>query len=115
MLLTNQLTQFYPDLLQPDVTSAIAIVHSRFSTNTFPSWDRAHPYRYLIHNGEVNTLHGNVNWMRARRKILESDLWGEDIAQSPPGHRSDGQRLGDARQCAGTALTTPAAHSRTRS
>ena len=70
MLLTTQLTKFYPDLLEPDVKSAIAIVHSRFSTNTFPSWERAHPYRYMIHNGEINTLRGNVNWMTARESQL---------------------------------------------
>ncbi len=84
MLLTDQLTKFFPDLLEHDVKSAIAIVHSRFSTNTFPSWERAHPYRYMIHNGEINTLRGNVNWMTARESILASDLWGDDIRKIIP-------------------------------
>ena len=84
MLLTGQLTQFYPDLLEPDIMSAIAIVHSRFSTNTFPSWERAHPYRYMIHNGEINTLRGNVNWMTARESQLQSELWGDDIEKVLP-------------------------------
>ena len=66
MLRCAQVAEFYADLREPDVESAIGIVHSRFSTNTFPSWERAHPYRYLIHNGEINTLRGNVNWMMAR-------------------------------------------------
>ncbi|MFN2201702.1 MAG: glutamate synthase large subunit [Caldilineaceae bacterium] len=84
MLLTDQLTKFYADLHDPDVKSAIAIVHSRFSTNTFPSWERAHPYRYMIHNGEINTLRGNVNWMTARESQLKSDLWGDDLAKVLP-------------------------------
>jgi glutamate synthase (ferredoxin) len=66
MLLAEQLPCYYPDLSDPDLESAIALVHSRFSTNTFPSWERAHPYRYVIHNGEINTLRGNVNWMHSR-------------------------------------------------
>ena len=67
MLTPRQVITFYPDLSDPSVESAIAVVHSRFSTNTFPSWGRAHPYRYLIHNGEINTLRGNENWMHARQ------------------------------------------------
>ncbi|MBU6402039.1 MAG: glutamate synthase subunit alpha, partial [Verrucomicrobia bacterium] len=65
MLLTAQLSEYYPDLLNPALESALGLVHSRFSTNTFPSWNRAHPYRYLAHNGEINTLRGNINWMHA--------------------------------------------------
>ena len=84
MLLTEQLTQYYPDLLDPDMETALAMVHSRFSTNTFPSWDRAHPYRYLAHNGEINTLRGNINWMQAREPLFESELFGEDAAKIPP-------------------------------
>ena len=84
MLLTRQLTKFFPDIEDPDVKSAIAVVHSRFSTNTFPSWERAHPYRYMIHNGEINTLRGNVNWMTARESQLQSELWGDDIAKVLP-------------------------------
>ncbi len=71
MLLAEQVDAYFPDLDDPDVESAIAVVHSRFSTNTFPSWERAHPYRYIIHNGEINTLRGNVNWMYARQSVLQ--------------------------------------------
>jgi len=84
MLLTEQLTAYYPDLLHPDMETALALVHSRFSTNTFPSWDRAHPYRYLAHNGEINTLRGNVNWMTAREARFESAIFGEDMQNIPP-------------------------------
>ena len=83
--------------------TALALVHSRFSTNTFPSWDRAHPYRYLAHNGEINTLRGNINWMQAREALFESELFGEDIAEDPADHQSERQRLGDVRQHAGAA------------
>src|SRR5262249_23675364 len=72
MLNPNQLTTFYPDLLDPALETSLAMVHSRFSTNTFPSWSRAHPYRYLAHNGEINTLRGNINWMHARQSLFES-------------------------------------------
>src|SRR5690606_38400721 len=75
LLTPEQLPRFYKDLTDEDYTSALALVHSRFSTNTFPSWERAHPYRYLIHNGEINTIKGNVNWMRAREAALESGLF----------------------------------------
>ena len=72
MLNSDQLAVFYPELRDLDVESALAMVHSRFSTNTFPSWARAHPYRYLCHNGEINTLRGNVNWMKARESMFAS-------------------------------------------
>ena len=84
MLLTEQLCRYYPDLRDPAVETALAVVHSRFSTNTFPSWDRAHPYRYLAHNGEINTLRGNFNWMKAREALFESDLFGEDTPKILP-------------------------------
>jgi glutamate synthase (NADPH/NADH) large chain len=84
MLLTMQLDQYFPDLRDPRLETAIALVHSRFSTNTFPSWDRAHPYRYIAHNGEINTLRGNINWMRAREAQLESSLFGDDISKIAP-------------------------------
>ncbi len=79
MLTTWQLDLFFPDLQNGLMESAIALVHSRFSTNTFPSWDRAHPYRYVIHNGEINTLRGNINWMYSRQAVLESEFYGDDI------------------------------------
>ena len=84
MLRCAQVSEFYADLNEDDVESAIAVVHSRFSTNTFPSWERAHPYRYLIHNGEINTLRGNVNWMTARESLLSSPLWGDDLQKVLP-------------------------------
>jgi glutamate synthase (ferredoxin) len=84
MLRCAQVQEFYADLSEEDVESAIAVVHSRFSTNTFPSWERAHPYRYLIHNGEINTLRGNVNWMTARESLLSSPLWGDDLQKVLP-------------------------------
>ena len=78
MLNAPQLRQFYPDLQDTGVVSALGMVHSRFSTNTFPSWSRAHPYRYISHNGEINTLRGNINWMHARQSMMKSELFGED-------------------------------------
>lgn len=84
MLTPGQVPLFYPELLDPLMESAIALVHSRFSTNTFPSWDRAHPYRYLVHNGEINTLRGNVNWMKARESLLASDKFGDDLKRLLP-------------------------------
>ena len=84
MLTEDQVGQFYQDLKDPDVTTAIAMVHSRFSTNTFPSWERAHPNRYVIHNGEINTLRGNVNWMYARQSLLQSDLFGNELEKTFP-------------------------------
>jgi glutamate synthase (ferredoxin) len=84
MLTTGQLTTFYPDLCDNAVESALALVHSRFSTNTFPSWARAHPYRYVAHNGEINTLRGNINWMHARESKFQSALFGEDIHKILP-------------------------------
>ena len=79
MLNAGQLREFYPDLSDPEMASAIAMVHSRFSTNTFPSWSRAHPYRFISHNGEINTLRGNINWMHARQSQMASKLFGEDL------------------------------------
>ena len=84
MLTTTQLEPFYPDLADPRVASAVALVHSRFSTNTFPSWPLAHPYRYLAHNGEINTVMGNRNWMRAREALLKSDLIPGDLKRLYP-------------------------------
>jgi glutamate synthase (NADPH) large chain len=84
MLTPGQLMAFYPDLADPDYTSHLAMVHSRFSTNTFPSWDRAQPNRFMSHNGEINTLRGNVNWMRAREGIARSELFGDRIADLFP-------------------------------
>ncbi len=79
MLTTPQLGMFYPDLADERMTSALALVHSRFSTNTFPSWPLAHPYRFIAHNGEINTLQGNRNWMRAREALLSSALLPGDL------------------------------------
>jgi glutamate synthase (ferredoxin) len=90
MLLTTQLREYYPDLSHPLMQSAMALVHSRFSTNTFPSWNRAHPYRYMAHNGEINTLRGNINWMHAREALFESDAFGSDIKKILPIICTDG-------------------------
>ncbi len=84
MLLTEQVGQYFKDLTDPDMESGLALVHSRFSTNTFPSWDRSHPYRYIAHNGEINTLRGNINWMHAREALCHSPLFGEDFQQTLP-------------------------------
>ena len=84
MLLTLQLKDYFPDLTDPSMESALALVHSRFSTNTFPSWNRAHPYRFLAHNGEINTLRGNINWMHAREALFISDAFGDDIKKILP-------------------------------
>ncbi len=90
MLTARQVATFYPDLVDPLVESSIAVVHSRFSTNTFPSWGRAHPFRYLIHNGEINTLRGNENWMHARQSMLASELFGDDLKKIYPIIQEDG-------------------------
>jgi glutamate synthase domain-containing protein 2/glutamate synthase domain-containing protein 1/glutamate synthase domain-containing protein 3 len=84
MLISRQLAGFYPDLRDPRAKSAMALVHSRFSTNTFPSWELAHPYRVICHNGEINTVMGNVSWMRARESELQSELFGEDLHKILP-------------------------------
>jgi glutamate synthase (NADPH/NADH) large chain len=84
MLTSFQLRAFYPELSDPRTESGLALVHSRFSTNTFPSWPLAHPYRYMAHNGEINTLAGNRNWMRAREALLETDLIGGDLSRAYP-------------------------------
>ena len=84
MLMPAQVEQFYPDLVHPAMETALALVHSRFSTNTFPSWQRSHPYRYVAHNGEINTLRGNINWMHARQSMFESNLFGDDIEKILP-------------------------------
>ena len=84
LLMAHQIAGFYPDLADPLVISAFALVHSRFSTNTLGHWKLAHPYRYLAHNGEINTLRGNLNWMHAREAQFESPLFGEDMAKIPP-------------------------------
>ena len=79
MLLAGQLSEYYPDLLNHRMESAFALVHQRFSTNTFPAWGLAHPYRLIAHNGEINTLRGNINWMAARRSTMSSSLLGDDL------------------------------------
>jgi glutamate synthase domain-containing protein 2/glutamate synthase domain-containing protein 1/glutamate synthase domain-containing protein 3 len=84
LLMAHQIQAFYQDLTDPLMQSCLALVHSRFSTNTFPSWKLAHPYRYLAHNGEINTLRGNRNWMRARAQSLSSDLFGDDLKKLSP-------------------------------
>jgi len=90
MLTAQQLGPMFPDLLDERFESALALVHQRFSTNTFPSWPLAHPYRMIAHNGEINTLRGNINWMRAREGLLQSDLLGDDLKKLLPVIREGG-------------------------
>ncbi len=90
MLTGNQIETMFPDLVDPAVESALALVHQRFSTNTFPSWPLAHPFRYIAHNGEINTLRGNINWMRAREALCESPVFGEDLKKILPIVYEDG-------------------------
>ena len=90
LLQAPQIENFYRELSDPDVVSALCLVHQRFSTNTFPSWQRAHPYRYIAHNGEINTLRGNVNWMHARQSLLKSPLFGDDLQKLFPVITPDG-------------------------
>jgi glutamate synthase domain-containing protein 2/glutamate synthase domain-containing protein 1/glutamate synthase domain-containing protein 3 len=94
MLTPAQLRTFYPDLSDPYFISAIAMVHSRFSTNTFPSWDRAHPYRYVAHNGEINTLRGNINWVYAEQSRYQTALFGNDMPKIIPVINPDGSDSG---------------------
>ena len=84
MFLADQLGTYYPDLSEPDFESALALVHQRFSTNTFPTWSLAHPYRMIAHNGEINTLRGNNNWMAARQASVSSKAYGDDISKLWP-------------------------------
>src|SRR5262249_3675754 len=90
MFTAVQLAEYFVDLSDPDLESALALVHQRFSTNTFPNWARAHPYRFLAHNGEINTLRGNINWMHARQSLFASDLFGDDIKKTLPVIDQDG-------------------------
>jgi glutamate synthase (ferredoxin) len=90
MLMSEQVEKYYADLREPTVVTAMALVHSRFSTNTFPSWDRAHPNRYIAHNGEINTLRGNVNWIKAAQANFKSETLGGDIKKVVPVINTDG-------------------------
>ena len=90
MLTPDQVERYYPDLTDSSFASALCLVHSRFSTNTFPTWERAHPYRYVAHNGEINTLRGNINWMHARQSQFASDLFGNDLKKLMPIVNEDG-------------------------
>ena len=94
MLTPEQVGLYFLDLGDGDLESALALVHSRFSTNTFPSWERAHPYRYVAHNGEINTLRGNINWMYARQSMFESELFGADLERAKPLINKEGSDSG---------------------
>ncbi len=102
LLLAPQVGGFYEDLRNPLTISALALVHQRFSTNTFPSWRLAHPYRFLCHNGEINTVRGNVNWMHARRQAMTSELLGPDLDKMVAADRAQPIRHRLHRQCART-------------
>ena len=84
MFVAPQFERFYPDLSDPDFESALAVIHQRYSTSTFPSWPLAQPFRYIAHNGEINTLRGNINKMNAREKTMPSPLFGEEIGKVKP-------------------------------
>jgi glutamate synthase domain-containing protein 1 len=84
LMLADQIEPFLPDLADPDLQSGMALVHQRYSTNTFPTWDLAQPFRFLCHNGEINTLRGNVNWLTARQALFQSDLFGDDMRKLFP-------------------------------
>jgi glutamate synthase (ferredoxin) len=90
MLTADQIESLFLDLADPDVESALALVHQRFSTNTFPSWPLAHPYRFVAHNGEINTLRGNINWMKAREALCRSSVLGDDLKKIVPIIREGG-------------------------
>jgi glutamate synthase (ferredoxin) len=90
MLIADQIETMFPDLADVELESSLALVHQRFSTNTFPSWPLAHPYRYVAHNGEINTLRGNINWMRAREALFQSDVFGDDLQKLLPIIREGG-------------------------
>lgn len=90
MLTPDQVSEFYLDLKDADMKTAIALVHSRFSTNTFPSWERAHPNRFIVHNGEINTIRGNVNWEKAREAMFSSEYFGDDLNKVFPVINEDG-------------------------
>lgn len=94
MLNSDQLPLYYPDIVDPEMVTGLAMVHSRFSTNTFPNWARAHPYRYICHNGEINTLRGNINWMHARQSMFQSKLFGPDLPKVLPVIDQDGSDSG---------------------
>jgi glutamate synthase domain-containing protein 2/glutamate synthase domain-containing protein 1/glutamate synthase domain-containing protein 3 len=90
LLLADQVDRYYPDLSDPRLTSALALVHQRYSTNTFPTWDLAHPFRYIAHNGEINTVRGNINWMHARESMLAHPVFGPDLEKIKPVIREGG-------------------------
>ncbi|MEZ6055252.1 MAG: glutamate synthase large subunit [Planctomycetaceae bacterium] len=95
MLTPAQMLPYFPDLADPDFESHLAMVHSRFSTNTFPSWDRAQPLRFMAHNGEINTVCGNANWMSARQGAMSSELWGDDLKKLMPVVEDEGSDSGN--------------------
>ena len=110
----EQVEKYFPDLRDPAMITALALVHSRFSTNTFPSWDRAHPYRYIAHNGEINTLRGNINWMHAAQAKFHSELFGDDIKKVMPVINHRRQRFGACSTTASNCSSWPGANCRTR-
>ena len=91
LMMPGRISGFFTDLKDPLVESSICLVHSRYSTNTFPTWDLAQPFRYLAHNGEINTIRGNINWMKAKEGLMESKLFGSDIKDLKPVIRDEAQ------------------------
>ena len=113
MLTPGQVEQMFPDLRDPLLDSALALVHSRFSTNTFPSWPLAHPFRFIAHNGEINTLRGNINWMRAREALYASPLFGDDLKKSCRSWSRTARTRPRSTTCS-SSCTWPGASCRTR-
>ena len=110
----HQMAAYYQDLKDASMASALALVHSRFSTNTFPTWPLAHPYRYICHNGEINTLKGNVNWMKARQGRLHSELFGQGHGKALSDRLRAAERLCLPGQCRLNFCCWAAARCRTR-
>ena len=113
-MLADQVERFYHDLADERFVSALALVHQRYSTNTFPTWDLAHPFRFLAHNGEINTLSGNVNWMHARESMLASAKYGPDLKKICPICMPRSQRLGRCSTTRWNCWCSPAARCRRR-
>ena len=114
MLTAPQLRLYFKDLTDERLTSAIAVVHSRFSTNVLPRWDLAQPFRYIAHNGEINTIRGNRNWMTARESTLDSDAFPLPVERTHPDHHSQHERLGQFRRGGRTFGPRRADHCPTR-
>jgi glutamate synthase domain-containing protein 1 len=105
MLTPCQLAEYFPDFHDPDFESALALMHTRFSTNTFPSWPRAHPNRFIAHNGEINTVMGNENFMKARESLCQTDAFGSDLESIFPVINEDGSDSAASTTCSNSCIS----------